>query len=163
MIFVTTGTNGIPFDRLLREVDTVADEEPLIVQHGPSNLRPPHATCLDYVSFSRLVELVREARVIVTHGGAGTILVALMNGKRPLVVPRLARFGEAVDDHQLELGRRLDEAELVTLVDDVGRLRELVQPMRPGPSPVRRQPPTALLDDLRTYLAAVTSHGHPVP
>ncbi len=36
-----------------------------------------------------------------------TILVALANGKRPLVVPRLARFREAVDDHQLEFGGSL--------------------------------------------------------
>src|SRR3989442_5847956 len=126
MILVTTGTNGVAFDRLLRAVGAIETEEPLVVQHGPSSLRPSGARCVDYVSFAELVEFVQEARVVVCHGGVGSILVALINGKRPVVVPRLARYGEVVDDHQLELGQRLSEAGLVTLVEDVVRLPEFV-------------------------------------
>jgi UDP-N-acetylglucosamine transferase subunit ALG13 len=48
----------------------------------------------------------------------------LANGKRPVVVPRLARFGEAVDDHQLPFARRPAEAGAVTLVEDVAALPE---------------------------------------
>ena len=51
--------------------------------------------------FDELVEHVRRARVVVSHAGVGSVLTALANGKRPVVVPRLHRFGEAVDDHQL--------------------------------------------------------------
>ena len=123
MILVTTGTNGAPFDRLLREVEAFGDAEPVFVQHGPSALRPSNATCVDYVSYEGLVSLVCQARAIVTHGGVGSILVALANGKRPIVAPRLARFGEAVDDHQLELARRLKGSELVAVVEDMARLR----------------------------------------
>jgi UDP-N-acetylglucosamine transferase subunit ALG13 len=153
MILVTTGTNGAPFDRLLQELDEIRDE-PLVVQLGSSTLRPANATCVAYVTFSELVELVREARVVVTHGGVGSILMALSNGKHPLVVPRLARFGEAIDDHQLELAQRLDGAGLATLVEDVTRLPALVQPASSG-SDGSTQPSAALLDDLRGYLTAV--------
>jgi UDP-N-acetylglucosamine transferase subunit ALG13 len=155
MILVTTGTNGAPFDRLLLEVDAVESDEPLVVQHGPSRVRPRAATCVAYLPFGDLVEHVRRARVVITHGGVGSVVVALMNGRRPLVVPRIASFGEAVDDHQLVFGQRLAETGLVTLVADPARLREALQsgacyaaaPRLPGAGP--------LADDLAAYLQSV--------
>jgi UDP-N-acetylglucosamine transferase subunit ALG13 len=126
MILVTVGTMGSPFDRLLREVDRLEGEEELIVQHGPSRLRPRRATCVDFLPFGELMQVVGEARVVVTHGGVGSILMALMNGRCPLVVPRLRRFHEAVDDHQLALARKLSESGLVTLVQDPAVLPELL-------------------------------------
>ena len=65
-----------------------------------------------------MVEPIRTARVVVTHAGVGSVMVSLANGKRPVVVPRRKAFAEAVDDHQLQLGRRFAEAGLVTLVED---------------------------------------------
>jgi UDP-N-acetylglucosamine transferase subunit ALG13 len=71
-----------------------------------------------------MVTTIRQARAVVTHAGVGSVLVALANGKRPIVLPRLKKFGEAVDDHQLELGRRFAAAGLVTLVEDPDQLGE---------------------------------------
>jgi UDP-N-acetylglucosamine transferase subunit ALG13 len=78
-----------------------------------------------------------------------------MNGQRPLVVPRIARFGEAVDDHQLAFGHRLAETGLVTLVTDPARLREALPSKAcdrassalPGAGP--------LAEDLATYLRSI--------
>jgi beta-1,4-N-acetylglucosaminyltransferase len=126
MILVTTGTNGPPFDRLLRAVDELDLEEEIVVQYGPSDIRPRRARCVDYVGFDELAALVREARSVVTHGGVGTILLALMNGRRPIVAPRLARFREVVDDHQLVLARRLSQEGLVTLLEDPKSLRQIL-------------------------------------
>jgi UDP-N-acetylglucosamine transferase subunit ALG13 len=74
-----------------------------------------------------LAELIREARVVITHAGVGSILLALTNGKRPLVVPRLRAFGETVDDHQLESARRFDQVGLVRLVEDPAGLTDAVR------------------------------------
>ena len=103
MIFVTVGTNEARFDRLLQAFQPSPPDEELLVQHGPSGVRPPGATCVDYLPYDELVATVRRARVVVTHAGVGSIMTALANGKRPIVVPRLRRFDEAVDDHQLQL------------------------------------------------------------
>ncbi len=78
------------------------------------------------------MELVRAARVVVTHAGVGTIMVALANGKRPVVMPRLSRFAEAVDDHQLGLARRLSEADFVTLVEDEAGLANALRALAPA-------------------------------
>lgn len=157
MILVTTGTNAPPFDRLLREVEQLSHHESVVVQHGPSSLRPSGATCVDYVSFDRFVELVRAARVVVTHAGVGSILVALMNGKRPFVVPRVARFGEHVDDHQVELARRLSEIGVVTLVEDP---RELEAAIRGDMTPRVADAidhPRQLIDQLAEYLNSIVN------
>ena len=122
MIFVTVGTNEAPFDRLVRAVGELHLDEEMVVQHGASSVRPPRAACLEAMPFAELVEHVKRARVVVTHAGVGSILVAGSNGRRPVVVLRLRRFGEAVDDHQLALARKLDELGLIVLVDDPSSL-----------------------------------------
>ncbi len=127
MIVVVVGSTSIPFDRLLRGVDTLGGDEPILVQRGPSTVEPAVGACVDFMPFEELVENIRKARVVITHAGVGTILVSLMSGKRPLVVPRLHRFAEAVDDHQLELGRRLAQEGLVTLVEDASQLGAAVR------------------------------------
>jgi UDP-N-acetylglucosamine transferase subunit ALG13 len=118
MIFVTVGTNEAPFDRLLLALDRLPGGEQLIVQTGASRIRPERAFCVEQLPFDAIAEHVRRARVVVMHAGVGSILVALSNGKRPVIVPRLARFGEAVDDHQVAFARRFAAAGLVSLVED---------------------------------------------
>lgn len=126
MIFVTVGAASWPFDRMLEPFADLDVDEELVVQYGTSSIRPAHARCVEFLPFDVLVEHVREARVVVAHAGIGSILVALANGKRPLVVPRLRRFGEAVDDHQLGSAQRLDQEGLVTRVEDPALLPQLV-------------------------------------
>ena len=152
MIVVTVGTNEARFDRLLEALAGLPDGKELFVQHGPSPIRPAGATCTDYLAFDELAERVREADAVVTHAGVGSILTALLNGARPIVVPRLQRFGEAVDDHQLHFGRRAAEAGLVTLVEDVAELPAAVARLRASPPPPPR-PDERLVADLRGFLA----------
>ena len=148
-----TGTNGEPFDRMLNPVAELDTAEELIVQHGPSTIRPGCARCVDYVSYGELVSLVRRARLIVTHGGAGSILVALAEGRRPLVVPRLARYREAVDDHQLAFARRLSEEGMITLVEDPTLLGQLLG-TADGAFPEALDQEVPLIADLTAYVAA---------
>jgi beta-1,4-N-acetylglucosaminyltransferase len=125
VIFVTVGTNEARFDRLLAAVARVESSERFVIQHGHSpRIGKPSAAFVDFLPYDRMVTTIRQARAVVTHAGVGSVLVALSNGKRPIVVPRLKKFGEAVDDHQLELGRRFAAAGLVTLVEHSDQLGE---------------------------------------
>lgn len=152
MIFVTVGTNEARFDRLLAALDDLPDGTDLFVQHGPSPLRPAGAACAGYLSFDEMVEKMRQARAVVTHAGVGSVLTALLNGTRPIVVPRLQRFGEAVDDHQLHFGRRAESAGLVTLVEDTGDLPAAIARHQESP-PAPPRPDERLVEDLRSFLA----------
>lgn len=127
MIFVSVGTNEARFDRLLRAVAGLPFDEELLIQHGHSSrIERPGAELIDFLTFDAMVDTIRAARVVVTHAGVGSVMVSVANGKRPLVVPRRKSFGEAVDDHQLQLGRRFAEAGLVTLVEDPAELAAAV-------------------------------------
>jgi UDP-N-acetylglucosamine transferase subunit ALG13 len=153
MILVTVGTNEATFDRLLRALDAVGSGEELVVQHGPSPVRPAGAVCRDFMPFDELVDTMRRARVVVTHAGVGSVMTALLAGKRPIVVPRLRRHGEAVDDHQRGFARRLDEGGLAVLVEDLGLLAEAVQrPAREVEATLGPDP--RLVNELRDFLSA---------
>jgi UDP-N-acetylglucosamine transferase subunit ALG13 len=149
VIFVTLGTQAYPFDRLLRGLDGL--EEELVVQGGSSTHRPEGATWFDFLDYPQLVEYVRAARVVVTHAGVGSVMTVVAEGKRPIVVPRLARYAEAVDDHQLPFARRMDDAGLVRLVEDPAQLRDAVAGT-PEPPLAGQGRETSLAADLRAYL-----------
>ncbi len=116
MIFVTVGTTSFPFDRLLKAVDeavgSLRNEEELIVQKGVSTykLRYSKVKVFNELPFDKIVAYLKKARVVITHGGPASIFLALKYGQnRPLVVPRIQKFGEHVDDHELYFARFLKE------------------------------------------------------
>jgi UDP-N-acetylglucosamine transferase subunit ALG13 len=74
------------------------------------------------VAFDRLAEWAAAADVIITHGGPGSILLALSVGRSPVVVPRDPRFGEHVDDHQLRFVRWLQERAPIRPIYDLAEL-----------------------------------------
>jgi UDP-N-acetylglucosamine transferase subunit ALG13 len=158
MIFVSVGTHEAPFDRLLRAVDDLRIDEPLVVQHGPSQVRCARAsTEVAYLSFDEVVTYIREARAVVTHAGVGSVMISLANRKQPIVVPRRHQFGEHVDDHQLELARQLDATDLVTLVEEPQRLAEALAADAAPAGEVVGMP--WLGTDLREYLLAHVGEG----
>jgi UDP-N-acetylglucosamine transferase subunit ALG13 len=153
MIFVSVGTHEAPFDRLLRSVYALALDEQIVVQRGPSRVRSSGRVVeAEYLSFDEVVRHIRKARAVVMHAGVGSVMVALANGKRPIVMPRLHRFDEHVDDHQLELARRLEAHGLVTLVEQLEALREALE--REAEPPGRMSDAPWLGNDLGEYLAA---------
>jgi UDP-N-acetylglucosamine transferase subunit ALG13 len=117
MIVVTIGTNEQPFDRLIRAARAL-DSDELLVQYGSS--REPHGRgeWVEFLSFDELAERAREARAVVCHAGVGSIMLARRCGHTPIVMPRRHHLGEAVDDHQLFLAKRLAKSGIVTLVED---------------------------------------------
>jgi UDP-N-acetylglucosamine transferase subunit ALG13 len=158
MIFVSVGTNEARFDRLLHVVADLPHSELCLVQHGHSVAIPgADVELVDFLAFDEMADAIRRCRVFVTHAGVGSVLVALANGKRPVVVPRRKAFGEAVDDHQLQLGRRFAAAGLVTLVEEPG---ELAGALCEGEHEVTVTPSASVLAaDLRGYLAGAVGRA----
>jgi UDP-N-acetylglucosamine--N-acetylmuramyl-(pentapeptide) pyrophosphoryl-undecaprenol N-acetylglucosamine transferase len=160
VIFVTLGTHETPFARLVDALALLPQHEELVVQHGSSPPGPAWSRSVPYLSFEEMAAHVRAARVVVSHAGVGSILIAVANEKRPLVVPRLHAHGEHVDDHQLSLARRLHAVGLVTSVEDPADLADAVA--RSATSPVRLPPAHKLPAELRAYLTSELA-GRPRP
>ncbi|WP_304451869.1 glycosyltransferase [Nocardiopsis sp. YSL2] len=114
-VVVSLGTDHHSFDRLVRWMDDYARRHRglrVLVQHGHST-PPRKADGTPFVPGEELGELMRRARVVVTHGGPGTILQARGTGHLPIVVPRDPELDEHVDDHQLLFVQRLEDTERV--------------------------------------------------
>jgi UDP-N-acetylglucosamine transferase subunit ALG13 len=139
MIFVTVGTNETPFDRLVRAVGELEVDEELVVQSGSSRVvLPAHVTSFESLPFEQLLDHAARARVVVAHAGVGSVLSVMSAGKKPIVVPRLHQFGEAVDDHQLVFGRRLEADGFVVLVEDEHELQNALRQPTVGQAPQLR-------------------------
>jgi UDP-N-acetylglucosamine transferase subunit ALG13 len=156
MIVITIGTNEQPFDRLVAAAAALETDEPLVVQYGSSAVTSGPGRWVDFLGFDELADLMREARVVVCHAGVGSIMLARQYGRRPVVVPRRLDRGEAVDDHQVPLARRLAGSALVTLVEDERLLAEAIAGAESGDvvAPAGQALPGvgALVDALRSGL-----------
>lgn len=111
MIFVTVGTHEQPFDRLVKAIDDLAAAgiltEEVIIQTGYSTYTPRHCTWQPFFPSEEMTRLVREARIVITHGGPASFLLPIRYGKVPVVMPRIRSFGEHVNDHQLTFCREV--------------------------------------------------------
>lgn len=117
-VFVTTGSRSFQFDRLLKALDQIdsslfEEEVHIFAQIGNSSIKPRNAVTVPFLSRDEFLQRMNEADVVVTHGGTGAVIGAISLGKKVVAVPRLAAFGEAVDDHQEELIRQFDEMGLL--------------------------------------------------
>jgi UDP-N-acetylglucosamine transferase subunit ALG13 len=125
VIFATIGTHAQPFGRFLDALAGLGGD--VVVQYGhnapPAGVREAVA----FMPFDVLNAHMREADVVVTHAGVGSVLCAREAGHVPVVVPRLHRFGEHVDDHQLELVAALGADGHVVPVTDIAGLTAAVE------------------------------------
>lgn len=122
MIFATVGSHPTySFERFLKALETLQDEQ-LVVQYGPGKPPANASRAVAWMTFAEIAEQMEQADRVVSHAGAGTILCAARAGQTPVVFPRLQRFGETVDDHQLELARRLAQDGRLVLVEDESKL-----------------------------------------
>ena len=129
MVFVSVGTERFPFDRLVRAVDEMAGQrhdEPIFVQTGHSTYQPRWCQWARFLPYQELVKRIGEARMVVSHAGAGSMLLCMRVGKIPIVVPRRKRFGEHVDDHQLELAARMAQLGRVVLASSPEEAMSLI-------------------------------------
>jgi UDP-N-acetylglucosamine transferase subunit ALG13 len=131
IVFVTVGTDPQPFDRLLKEVDSLAGKGffsiPVFCQTGYSKYMPKNAEYKAFLDRTEFEQKIAKARLVITHGGAGSIGTALQHGKKCVAVARLARFGEHANDHQLELVDSLNASNRVIAISDEKQLRKAVK------------------------------------
>lgn len=111
MIFVTVGTHEQPFNRLLEYIDKLKENgmitEEVIMQTGFSTYQPKYCEWEKLYPFSKMKEFVEKARIVITHGGPSSFIMPLQIGKIPVVVPRQKRYGEHINDHQIDFCREV--------------------------------------------------------
>ena len=130
MIFVTVGTHEQQFDRLIRKIDDLKKQgkikEDVFIQLGYSNYIPEKCKWKKMIGYEEMNKYMSSARIIITHGGPGSIFQSINHDKIPVVVARNPEFSEHVDEHQMEFSRKLDNKKKVIAIENVEELENVI-------------------------------------
>ena len=171
MIFVTVGTHTAAFDRLVRAADAYAatSGERVVIQRGASHYRPMVARSFAFCDSAEMERLISASRAVVCHA-ADTILDAIRLQRPVVAVPRQERFGEHLNDHQLDLATALANRGIVVALTDLAGLAEAIETaVDLGPPAAPGEPPLALAiralmgDWFPTINRPATQPGPPAP
>lgn len=113
MIFVTVGTHEQGFDRLIKEIDNLKEkkiiQEKVIIQKGYTYYDPKYCETYKLIDYEKMQQYLKEARVVITHGGPASFMAPLSMGKIPIVIPRQKQFEEHVNDHQVDFVKQVTD------------------------------------------------------
>ena len=126
-IFITLGSQKFQFNRLLKAIDELCekgtvDAEDVFAQIGYSDYIPKNFSYKKFLDRDEFSKEMGKADIVITHGGTGAIIGAVKKGKKVIAVPRLAKYGEHVDDHQLQLIKQFDDLNLIYSCQDTSKL-----------------------------------------
>lgn len=131
MIFVTLGTQDKTFERLLKAIDKSIEKgeikEKVIVQAGNTKYETKNMEILDLISPDKFQQLVDECDLLITHGGVGSILSAVKQGKKVIAAPRLKKYNEHVNDHQKQIIKEFAKDGYIIELEDMDKLGEALQ------------------------------------
>lgn len=154
LIFVTVGAT-LGFDRM---VDAVAQlkrtgriRDRVIFQIGsgavPTDL-PADTEIVRDLPFDRVKEVLARARVVVTHGGTGSLITALRAGCHVVAMPRAFSLKEHYDDHQSEITGAFVARGLILAAHNIDELAVAIDATQARTPVVATTDPSALRDHL---------------
>lgn len=107
MVFVTLGNQDFQFSRLLKAVERAIDNgvitSDVVAQIGHTEFESDKLKTRKFLSKDEFDNFIAQSEFIITHAGTGSIINGIRNHKKVIVAARRKKFGEHIDDHQLEL------------------------------------------------------------
>jgi len=159
LIFVTVGTHERGFDRLVKAVDDLIGsgkiKEKVIIQTGYTEYIPKNCDSFKFTDYDNIVELCKKASIVISHGGVGSIITPLELGKPVIVVPRLKRFNEHTNDHQLQIVKELERQEKIIPVYDIKNLENALEEARKVGNKKYNKQRSKILDIVSNYLLKI--------
>ena len=131
MIFVTLGTQDKSFKRLLENIDkeitngTIKDK--VIVQAGHTKYTSKNIEIFYLIDKDDFDKYIKECDLLITHGGVGSIITGLKNDKTVIACPRLAKYDEHINDHQLQIIDRFVENGYILSYHEKDDLKEILE------------------------------------
>ena len=134
MILVTLGTQDKNFVRLLEKIDQLINngliKDKVIVQAGFTKYNSANMEIFDLIPQDEFNDLMDKADIIITHGGVGNIISALEKNKKVIAVPRLAKYGEHINDHQTQIIAKFNALGYIIGLQDVDELDDAVKQIK---------------------------------
>ncbi|PSF38669.1 glucosyl transferase [Aphanothece hegewaldii CCALA 016] len=116
MIILTLGTINTPFYRAVDWLQSLLENklinEPVLFQYGTTpvnNLKHPLVTNVKSLKRYEMQQYINKASLVISHAGQGSTRMLAEMGARFILIPRLKRHGEHIDDHQLIFARQVEK------------------------------------------------------
>ena len=123
---MTVGTQRFQFNRLIKKLDELVErgeiKEKIIAQTGYSTYKPSNFESNTIIDSNKVLEYIALSDVIITHAGTSSIINCLKQKKKVIVIPRLKKFGEHVDDHQMDIIKLFESQEMIEAIYDIDQL-----------------------------------------
>lgn len=134
MIFVTLGSQKFQFNRLLKEIDRLVEEksitEEVFAQIGYSDYKPKNYAYKEFLNRDEFSQIMYECETVITHGGTGAIIGAIKKNKKVVAIPRLKKFNEHVDDHQLQITNQFKDMGFIESINDIVELEKVINNLK---------------------------------
>lgn len=128
MIFVTLGSQKFQFNRLLEYIDRLVEEriitDEIFAQIGYSDYKPKNYEYKEFLDREEFSQIMSKCDTVITHGGTGAIIGAVKKNKKVIAIPRLSKFEEHVDDHQIEIVNQFHDMGLILGVSNAEDLEK---------------------------------------
>ena len=160
LIFVTVGSRNYPFDRLFKKLDKLYEDglltEEMFAQVGTATYKPRHYQYKDFISQDEFLEKINEANIVVSHGASGSIMKALNAGKKVIAVTRLEKYGEHINDHQIQNNKAFGSSGYVLAADyeltDLGECFRKIYNGEDNLRPWKNQDPMAIVKMIDQFI-----------
>lgn len=156
MIFLTIGTLE-SFDRLVQTVDELVGagliQQDVFAQTGRCHYRPKHIKTVEILDKCEFDCAMERCDFVISHAGMGSIITAITLQKPMIVMPRLKKYHEHVNDHQLDTARRFEMLGIVLAANDSNELIEKIALMPDFKPAVRKESITLLKSKLSGFLS----------
>lgn len=128
MIFVTLGSQKFQFNRLLEYIDRLVEDriitDEIFAQIGYSDYKPKNYEYKEFLDREEFSQIMSKCDTVITHGGTGAIIGAVKKNKKVIAIPRLSKFEEHVDDHQIEIVNQFHDMGLILGVSNAEDLEK---------------------------------------
>ena len=164
MIFVTVGAQ-MPFDRMINAVDNWADNTTrVIAQIGDSKLQPQHIEAHRFLTPTEFSGLIRDAEVVVSHAGMGTILSVMTAGRPLILFPRRGSLRETRNDHQVDTAKWFVGKPGITVAFEERELHEALSRFHELSSPpqIAAVASDELIHTLRSFIRQADISGNKI-
>jgi len=116
------------------ELDKLVEEKKIsndiFAQIGYSDYKPKNYEFKEFLDREQFAEIMERCEIVITHGGTGAIVGAVKREKKVIAVPRLAKFGEHVDDHQLQIIDQFTDMNFIVGVKETNEIYEALEQLK---------------------------------
>ena len=159
LIFATVGAT-LPYPRLSEAVAALKRsgriKHRVVLQTGVGGRVPGEdpegLTQVETLPFEEITALLRDADIVITHGGTGSLITALREGCHVIAMPRRFSLGEHYDDHQEQIVKAFVARGLLQEADAADDIMDAIDKTGTIDAPLATTDPSELIVWLNSYL-----------